>query len=56
MEFEEMKKIWDSQNNRPMYVIDEKSMFKIVERKIKSAGSCIYTCTNSKTAKFSITN
>ena len=37
MEFEEMKKIWDSQNNRPMYAIDENSLHNIVKRKINAA-------------------
>jgi hypothetical protein len=36
MEFEEMKKIWDSQNNKPMYVIDEKSLHDVVKRKINA--------------------
>ena len=43
MEFEEMKKIWDSQNNKPMYVIDEKSLHNIVKRKIKAAARKVKT-------------
>ena len=43
MEFEEMKKIWDSQNNKPMYVIDEKSLHNIVKRKIKAAARKVNT-------------
>ena len=29
MEFDEMKKIWDAQNNQPLYVIDEKALQSI---------------------------
>ena len=36
MEFEEMKKIWDSQNNQPMFVIDERTLHQQVERKVKT--------------------
>ena len=36
MEFEEMKKIWDSQNNKPMYIIDEKSLHNVIHRKINA--------------------
>lgn len=43
MEFEEMKKIWDSQNNKPMYAIDEKSLHNIVKRKIKGAARKVNT-------------
>ena len=43
MEFEEMKKIWDSQNNKPMYVIDEKNLHNIVKRKIKAAARKVNT-------------
>jgi len=34
MNFEEMKKIWDTQNNRTMYAIDEPALLKIVKGKI----------------------
>ena len=34
MEFEELKKIWDAQNNQPLYVINEKAMYNhILSRK-----------------------
>ncbi len=33
MEFDEMKKIWDAQNNQPLYVIDEKALQKRIQRK-----------------------
>jgi hypothetical protein len=29
MEFDEMKKIWDAQNNQPLYTIDEKKLHNI---------------------------
>ena len=29
MEFDEMKKIWDAQNNQPLYTIDEKALHNI---------------------------
>ena len=35
MEFEEMRKIWDSQNNAPIYAIDESTLYK----RIKSKGN-----------------
>jgi hypothetical protein len=33
MEFDEMKKIWDTQNNQPPYVIDEKALQNRLQRK-----------------------
>lgn len=35
MEFEEMKKIWDSQNNRPMYAIDNDALHQRIKAKKK---------------------
>jgi hypothetical protein len=37
MEFEELRKVWDKQNDKPMYVIDEKALEGIVSRKKRSA-------------------
>jgi hypothetical protein len=37
MEFEEMKKIWDSQNNEPLYVINEKALHSRILSKKKTA-------------------
>jgi len=37
MEFEELKKVWDNQNNRTMYTIDETALHGIVTRKKKGA-------------------
>jgi len=31
MEFDEMKQIWDTQNDRPVYVIDEKAMQRYIQ-------------------------
>ena len=42
MEFEEMKKIWDTQNQKPMYVIDE----EVLERRIQSKKQYASHCTN----------
>lgn len=33
MEFEEMKKIWDTQNNEPIYAIDEQALHRRVMKK-----------------------
>lgn len=37
MEFEEMKKIWDSQNNQPLYAINEEALHNRVRAKLNSA-------------------
>ncbi len=37
MEFDELKKIWDTQNNKPMYVINEEALHRRVVAKKKSA-------------------
>ena len=36
MEFEEMKKIWDAQNNQPLYVMDEKALYIRIQSKMNS--------------------
>jgi hypothetical protein len=36
MEFDELKKIWDAQNNQPLYVIDEKALHNRIQSKINS--------------------
>jgi hypothetical protein len=36
MEFDEMKKIWDAQNNQPLYVIDEKALHNRIQSKMNS--------------------
>jgi len=33
MEFEELRKVWDTQNNEPMYVINESALYKSVTSK-----------------------
>ena len=35
MEFDEMKKIWDAQNNQPLYVIDEQALHNRIQSKMK---------------------
>ncbi len=37
MEFDEMKKIWDSQNNEPLYAINEKALHNRILSKKKKA-------------------
>jgi hypothetical protein len=37
MEFDEMKKIWDSQNNEPLYTINEKALHNRILSKKKQA-------------------
>lgn len=37
MEFDEIKKIWDAQNNQPLYVIDEKALHNRIQSKMKGA-------------------
>jgi len=37
MEFEELKKIWDTQNNQPLYAINEKAMYNHILSKKKQA-------------------
>jgi hypothetical protein len=37
MEFEEIKKVWDSQNNEPIYVINEKALHNRILSKMKQA-------------------
>ena len=37
MEFEELRKIWDAQNNHPLYAINEKAMYNLVLSKKKQA-------------------
>ena len=34
MEFDEIKKIWDAQNNQPLYVIDEKALHNRIQSKM----------------------
>lgn len=36
MEFDEMKKIWDAQNNQPLYVIDEKALHNRIRSKMNT--------------------
>jgi hypothetical protein len=37
MEFEQLQKIWDAQNNQPLYAINEKAMYNIILSKKKLA-------------------
>jgi len=37
MEFEQLQKIWDAQNDQPLYTINEKAMYNIILSKKKQA-------------------
>lgn len=37
MEFEELKKVWDKQNDKPMYIIDETSLHSMVTKQKSGA-------------------
>ncbi|MGB3466360.1 MAG: hypothetical protein WBA74_13865, partial [Cyclobacteriaceae bacterium] len=37
MEIEELKKIWDSQNDKPMYIINEEALHRSIKRSKKKA-------------------
>ncbi|MEL7005828.1 MAG: hypothetical protein AAFN93_24330, partial [Bacteroidota bacterium] len=37
MEFEEMRKIWDTQNNRPLYAINEEALHRSIKSKKNKA-------------------
>ena len=37
MEFEELKKIWNAQDNQPLYAINEKAMYNIILSRKKQA-------------------
>ena len=38
MEFEDLQKIWDTQNNKPMYVINEEALHRrILSKKNKAS-------------------
>jgi hypothetical protein len=37
MEFEELRRIWDTQNNKPLYVMDEQALYNRILSKKKSA-------------------
>ena len=37
MEFDELKKIWDAQNDQPLYAINEKAMYNLILSKKKQA-------------------
>jgi hypothetical protein len=36
MEFDEMKKVWDAQNNQPLYTIDEQALHNRIRSKMNS--------------------
>lgn len=44
MEFSEMKKIWDSQNQEPLYAMNEAALHSIVQRKNEEWNRCLARC------------
>lgn len=52
MEFDEMKKIWDAQNNEPLYTINEKAMHKYILSKKKQG----YHITNTSELLWIVVN
>ena len=41
MEFEEMKLIWDSQNNEPLYAMNEGALHRVVQRRLTNWQTCL---------------
>ena len=44
MEFSEMKRIWDSQNQEPLYAMNEAALHSIVRRKNEEWNRCLARC------------
>jgi hypothetical protein len=44
MEFNELKMIWDSQNQEPLYAMNEAALHRIVQRKNQEWNSCLSRC------------
>src|ERR1044071_4797253 len=44
MEFSEMKIIWDSQNQEPLYAMNEAALHSIVQRKNQEWNRCLARC------------
>ncbi len=44
MEFDEMKTIWDSQNQEPLYAMKEAALHAIVQRKTQKWNRCLSRC------------
>ena len=41
MEFEEMKRIWDSQNREPLYAMNEGALHRVVQRRLHDWQRCL---------------
>jgi len=44
MEFSEMKMVWDSQNQEPLYAMNEGALQAIVQRKNQESERCLSRC------------
>src|SRR5262249_12101966 len=44
MEFSEMKMIWDSQNEEPLYAMNEAALHSIVQQKNREWNRCLARC------------
>lgn len=44
MEFTEMKMIWDSQNEEPLYAMNEAALHGVVRRKNEEINRCLSRC------------
>jgi len=44
MEFTEMKRIWDSQNQEPLFAVNEAALHSIVQRKNQEMDRCLARC------------
>jgi hypothetical protein len=44
MEFSELKVIWDSQNQEPLYAMNEAALQAIIQRKNQESDSCLSRC------------
>ena len=50
MEFTEMKMIWDSQNQEPLYAMNEAALQRIVQRKNQEWNRCLSCCFTTEIA------
>ena len=44
MEFDELKRIWDSQNEEPLYALNEAALHRIIQRKNEEWNRCLACC------------
>ena len=44
MEFSELKMIWDSQNEEPLYAMNEAALHRVVRRRSEEINRCMSRC------------